>query len=123
MIRLTLEQVLNMHKMMIAQTGGTGGVRDMGLLDMALNSAFQSFDGQDLYPAVKEKAARLAYSIVRNHPFVDGNKRVGLLVMLVFLELNGIACTYTQQELVDLGYGLADGSVDAKKLWEWLNAQ
>lgn len=123
MIRLTIEQVLQMHKIMLTETGGTDGVRDIGLLDMALNSAFQSFDGQDLYPTIEEKAARLAFSIVKNHPFVDGNKRVGLFVMLVFLELNGIELTYTQQELVALGLGLADGSIDALMVMGWINSR
>lgn len=122
MIRLTQEQVLQMHRMLIAETGGLDGVRDMGTLDMALCSAFQTLDGKDIYPTLEEKAARLAFSIVKNHPFVDGNKRTGLFVMLVFLELNGIDLNFTQQELVDLGLGLADGSIDAGMVLEWIKS-
>ncbi|MDL2234100.1 type II toxin-antitoxin system death-on-curing family toxin [Ruminococcaceae bacterium OttesenSCG-928-L11] len=120
MIKLTIGQVLNMHRMMIRETGGTDGVRDMGMLDMALSGAFQTFDGKDLYPSIQDKATQLAFSIVKNHPFVDGNKRIGLFVMLVFLEINGIELIYTQQELIDLGIGLADGSIDTAMLLAWI---
>ena len=119
MIKLTKKQVLQMHKMMIMETGGLDGIRDMGLLDLSLNGAFQTFDGNDIYPTIQDKAARLAFSIVKNHPFVDGNKRIGLFVMLVFLELNGIELDYTQQELIELGLGLADSSIDMNMLLEW----
>ena len=121
MIKLTKKQVLQMHKMMIMETGGLDGIRDMGLLDLSLNGAFQTFDGNDIYPTIQDKAARLAFSIVKNHPFVDGNKRIGLFVMLVFLELNGIELDYTQQELIELGLGLADSSIDMNMLLEWLS--
>ena len=123
MIKLTIEQVLSMHKMMITETGGEDGIRDVGILDMSLNGAFQTFDGIDMYATLEEKAARLAFSIINNHPFVDGNKRVGLFVMLVFLELNGIALIYTQQELIGLGLGLAEGKINAKAVLEWILAK
>lgn len=120
MIRLTTEQVLAMHRMMLAETGGASGIREAGALDMALAGAFQTFDGKELYPSLEEKAARLAFSIVKNHPFVDGNKRTGLFVILVFLELNGMELTFTQQELVDLGLGLADGSLGVEAALQWV---
>ena len=84
MRRLTTAQVLQMHHLLIKETGGSAGVKDSGLLDSALNLPFQSFGGEDIYQIVRAKAARLAFSIVINHPFIDGNKRIGLLVMLVF---------------------------------------
>lgn len=122
MIQLTIEQVLQMHNLMIIETGGTNGVRDMALLDMAMSGAFQTFDGQDIYPSFDEKGARLVFSIVTNHPFVDGNKRMGLFVMLVFFELNGNKLVYSQQELIDLGMGLANGTVTDEMVLKWVQS-
>lgn len=107
MIKLTKEQVISMHSSLIGATGGTDGVRDEGLLESALESAFQIFGGIDIYPSLIQKAARIAYSLVSNHPFVDGNKRIGIHVMLVFLALNGIEISCTQNELVTIGLLLA----------------
>lgn len=90
MIRLTKSQILQLHSELIQVTGGIDGVRDDGLLDSALESPFQTFDGDDLYPDLQQKAARLGYSLISNHPFVDGNKRIGVHTMLTFLSLNGI---------------------------------
>ena len=90
MKRLTKRQVLLLHEQLLQEFGGTPGVRDEGLLDSALAAPFQTFDGQSLYPSVQAKAAQLGFGLVGNHPFVDGNKRIGTHVMLVFLALNGI---------------------------------
>ena len=89
MKRLTKRQVLLLHEQLLQEFGGTPGVRDEGLLDSALAAPFQTFDGQSLYPSVQAKAAQLGFGLVCNHPFVDGNKRIGTHVMLVFLALNG----------------------------------
>ena len=121
MIRLTKEQVISIHSSLIEATGGTGGVRDIGLLESALETPFQTFDGKDLYPALIQKAARLGYSLVSNHPFVDGNKRIGIHTMLVFLAVNGVEIECTQKELIDIGLSLADGTMDAEKLLIWLS--
>jgi len=120
MKRLTSKQVLEMHADLISVTGGTDGLRDIGLLESALNSPFQTFDEIDMYPTLQQKAARLAFSIVKNHPFLDGNKRSGVHVMLVFLTVNGIFLKYTQEELIEIGLKLADGSIDDKFLFQWL---
>jgi len=85
MIRLTTKQVIFLHSSLIEATGGTDGVRDIGLLESALEAPFQTFDRKDLYPALIQKAARLGQSLISNHPFVDGNKRIGIHTMLVFL--------------------------------------
>ncbi len=106
MIRLTKEQVIFVHSQLITTTGGTDGIRDDGLLESALNVPFQTFNGKDVYPSLMLKAARLGYSLISNHPFVDGNKRIGVHVMLVFLALNGIELSYTQAELIELGLGV-----------------
>lgn len=114
MKKLTKEQVLLLHQILIKYTGGADGIRDEGLLESALAAPFMSFDGVSTYPTLENKAARLAFGIVRNHPFVDGNKRTGILAMLSFLEANGIKIICTDEELVDLGLGLAGGSIDEK---------
>lgn len=120
MKRLTSKQVLEIHADLIVATGGTDGLRDMGLLESALNSPFQTFDEIDMYPTLQQKAARLAFSIVKNHPFLDGNKRSGIHVMLVFLAINGIFPNYTQEELIEIGLKLADGSINDIFLFQWL---
>ena len=90
MIRLSKHQILLIHDQLIAETGGSSGLRDEGMLDSALNAPFQIFGGEDVYPSLQQKAARLCFGLVKDHPFVDGNKRIGTHVMLVFLSLNGI---------------------------------
>ncbi len=90
MIRLSKPQILLLHEQLIAETGGSSGLRDEGMLDSALNAPFQTFGGEDVYPSLQQKAARLCFGLVKNHPFVDGNKRIGAHVMLVFLALNGV---------------------------------
>ena len=120
MIRLTKKQVISMHQAMISATGGSDGIRDEGLLESALEAPFQTFGGADIYPTLLQKAARLGFSLVSNHPFVDGNKRVGVHTMLVFLELNGVEINCTQDELVEVGLSLASGKMSADMLFEWL---
>lgn len=120
MKRLTKTQILNMHSLLIKETGGSDGIRDEGLLDSALNAPFQTFGGEDIYRTVKSKAAKLGYFLINNHPFIDRNKRIGILAMLVFLELNGIEVTCTDGELIRLGLGLANGSVSDKDLLNWI---
>lgn len=120
MIRLTEQQILAVHSRMIEITGGSDGVRDRNLLDSALNAPFQTFDGKELYPALLSKAAVMCRSIISNHPFVDGNKRTGIHVMLLFLELNGIELQYSQNELVELGLGVASSNLNSDDILNWL---
>lgn len=87
---LSKRQILLLHSMLVAQSGGMDGLRDEGLLDAAINMPLQTFGGQELYPTILEKAARLGYGLIRNHPFLDGNKRIGAHAMLVFLDINNI---------------------------------
>ena len=98
---LSKEQILILHSQLIKATGGIDGLRDEGLLESALNAPFQTFGGTDAFPSLQQKAARLGYGLVKNHPFIDGNKRIGAHVMLVFLALNKIELEYTQDELSD----------------------
>lgn len=96
---------------MAEATGGSVGLRDEGLLDSALESAFSTFDGVELYPTKEEKAAKICHSLVSNHAFVDGNKRIGVYVMLSFLEINGIRIEATDEDVINLGLSVADGSM------------
>lgn len=120
MTQLTKSQVISMHSSLVVATGGSDGIRDDGMLESAMNAPFQTFDGYDLYPTLLQKAARLGYSLVNNHPFVDGNKRIGIHAMLVFLLLNGVDIECTQEELIEVGLALADGSMKCEKLFDWL---
>jgi death-on-curing protein len=120
MNRLTVEQVKALHAILISETGGAAGVRDIGLLESAVASPFQSFGNQYLYPSIQQKAAQLCYSLIKNHPFTDGNKRSGVHTMLVFLAANGIELRYTQQELIDFGLAVASGNIEYEKILQWV---
>lgn len=96
------------------------GVRDKNLLDSALEAPFSSLSGINPYPSVEAKAARLGYGLIKNHPFVDGNKRIGILAMLVFLELNGIIVNSTDEDLIQLGLDLASSKITNKDLLSWI---
>lgn len=121
MIRFTEDQIKLIYQLLIQETGGSFGIRDENLLDSAINGIYQTFDGKELYPTKEEKGARLGYSLVANHAFLDGNKRIGVHVMLTFLEMNGIHITCTDDELVTLGLGLASGEIDYETLLEWVH--
>lgn len=120
MIVLSKEQILFMHKQLIDETGGLDGVRDETLLESAINAPFQKFDGKDLFPTVQQKAARLCFGIIKNHAFIDGNKRIGTHIMLVFLALNGIEIDYTQKELYQIILDLASGKLELDSLTHWI---
>jgi len=120
MTGLNVDDVLLLHKMMCKTTGGASGIRDMAGLESALYHSYATFDGKDLYPTVEDKAGRQAYGIIRNHPFIDGNKRTGLFVMLVFLELNGIKLKFSQSELISLGNSIASGRLKPSGLIAWI---
>ena len=120
MIRLSKPQILLLHEQLIAETGGSSGLRDEGMLDSALNTPFQTFAGKDVYPSLQQKAARLCFGLVKNHPFVDGNKRIGAHVMLVFLALNGIELQHTQTELSEVILHLAAGTLQSTDLLDWI---
>ena len=120
MIRLTKKQILLLHSQLIRETGGSDGLRDEGLLESAIESPFQYFGDTALYPTVIEKAARLGYGLIKNHPMVDGNKRIGTHAMLVFLALNGYEFEYTQEELYTIILNVASGAAGYEELKDWL---
>ena len=120
MILLTVEEILSLHERIIDKTGGSRGIRDMGLLESAVYSTETSFDDIEQYPSVEEKAARLMFALTSNHAFVDGNKRIGVFVMLITLELNDIPLKFTQEELIELGLSVADGSWNYDNILDWI---
>ena len=120
MIRFTKEKILLLHQVMAQATGGSIGVRDEGLLESAPEAAFSGFGGMEFYPTKEEKAARLGYNLISNHAFVDGNKRIGMYVMLTFLEVNGIRVDCTNEDVVHAGLSVADGSMDYEGLLAWV---
>ena len=120
MIRLSEEKVKLLSQLMVEATGGTFGIRDENLLNSALEGIFQTFDGKYLYPSKEEKGAMLGYSLISNHAFVDGNKRIGVYVMLTFLEVNGIRIDCSDEELITLGLGLAAGEIGYEGLLDWI---
>ena len=120
MIKFSVEKVKLLHQLMAQATGGSVGVRDVGLLDSASESAFATFGGEELYPSKEEKAAKICFSLVSNHAFVDGNKRIGVYVMLSFLELNGIRIEASDADVIRLGLSVADGSMKYEEILEWI---
>ena len=119
-VRPSIDIIIAIHEELINKIGGAHGIRDLNLLDMSVNSTFQTFDSTDLYPTLIDKAAHLVYSLIKNHPFLDGNKRLGVTAMLIFLKSNGIEIDCTNEELADFGLGLADGSYDKQYAQEWI---
>jgi death-on-curing protein len=120
MICLNAEQIVLLHDELIRETGGLPGLRDAKLLESALAAPFASFGGQKAYPTIEAQAARLAFGLAKNHPFNDGNKRIGILTMLSFLELNHIELSCTDEELIVLGLSLANGNMTDKEVLLWI---
>ena len=120
MIKFSREKVLLLHQIISEATGGDPNLRDIGLLDSALESAYQTFDGKELYPTKQEKAARIGYSLISNHAFVDGNKRIGMYVLLTFLETNGIRINPTNDDVARVGLAVASGEMKYDDLLKWI---
>ena len=118
MKKLSKKQILMLHTQLIQQTGGSEGVRDYNLRDSALETPFQSFGGDELYPTIQ--AARLGYGLIKNHCMIDGNKRIGTHAMLVFLALNGIELKYMQKELYETILDVAAGKIEYEDLLQWV---
>ena len=118
MIKFSKEKVLLLHQIMAEATGGSVGVRDEGLLESALENCFATFDGVELYPSKEEKGANLGFSLISNHAFVDGNKRIGVYIMLSFLEINGIHLDATNEDVIKLGLSVAGGEMKYAEILE-----
>ena len=120
MIKFAKEKVLLLHQLIAEETGGSIGVRDEALLESALENAFAGFGGEEFYPTKEEKGARLGYTLISNHAFVDGNKRIGMYVMLTFLEVNGIRMDCTNDEVATVGLSVAGGTMSYEDLLKWV---
>ena len=121
MIKLTIYQVIKLYSKMIDVTGGEFGIRSHATLKSSLNNAFSTFDGKDLYSDVVDKIANTCFSIINNHPFLDGNKRMGVFVLLILLKLNSIEVRYSQKDLVFLGMRVAKGKLKQTDIVYWIN--
>lgn len=120
MKKLSVKHITMLHDVLLKETGGSPGLRDEGLLESAVSAPFSTFGGEYLYPTIQQKGARLGFGLVKNHAFVDGNKRIGILAMITFLEINNICMTYTDDELITLGLAVADGSMTENQLLDWI---
>ncbi len=120
MIKFSKEKVLLLHQLIAEETGGAVGLRDEALLESALENAFAGFGDEEFYPTKEEKGARLGYTLVSNHAFVDGNKRIGMYIMLTFLEVNGVKIDCTNEELVEVGLSVAAGTMGYEELRDWV---
>lgn len=118
---LSMDFIMKEHSKIIKLTGGSDGVRDMGVLDSAVNAPFATFCGQDLYTDNIEKIAKVAHSIVKNHPFIDGNKRTGVHIMLLLLHINNYPMWFSVQDIITFGLCLAGSSMSYKQLVEILH--
>lgn len=114
------EQIVFLHQELIRTSGGLNGIRDEGVLDSAVFSPLQSFDDQDLYPGLIDKASRLAFGLISNHPFIDGNKRVGTHAMLLLLYLNDMELAYEDEDLIQIILRIAAGEAEEEDLHDWI---
>ena len=117
-----IDQVIEMHSILIRRTGGSDGIRDLGLIESALARASAGFGEFERYPSVIAKTAAIAHGLGSNHGFIDGNKRVGVAVMLLILRKNDVQLSYTQQELIRLGLDIATDCVNPDDIIAWIEA-
>lgn len=122
MIWLTVDDVIRLHTQVIETVGGLDGVRDRDILESALAAPLQTFGGQDLFPGEIEKISRLGYGLASNHAFIDGNKRIGALVVQLLLKWNGYNLTLKVGELSDIFISIADGTMNEKGLLQWIQS-
>jgi len=120
MIKFDKDRVLLLYQMIVEATGGTFGIKSESLLESAIEAPYQTFDGIELFPSKIEKAARLGYGLISNHPFIDGNKRIGAYIMLSFLEVNGLYFDFSDEEIEKIALGVASGKLDYNGVLEIL---
>ena len=120
MNNIEFEQLVLFHEKIVARTGGSSGVRDAGLLKSALGRGDMTFGGKELYTPDERKIAVITHSLICNHGFVDGNKRIGVAVMNLLCKMNGITLVYTQQELIELGLAVASGNRNEEEIFKWI---
>jgi death-on-curing protein len=117
---LTSEQVLFIHARLIAETGGKHGIRDLGLLQSAVSRPQAAFEGNELYPDIYSKSAALMESLINNHPFVDGNKRIGITATAMFLQANSYSLATSNRELEAFVLSVASGEQTLESIAAWL---
>ncbi len=122
-MRITKDKVLLAYQLIVMETGGTLGIRDESLLESAIEAPYQTFDGKELFPSKIEKAARLGYGLVSNHPFVDGNKRIGINIMLSFIKSSGIEICLSDSEITFLAMNIASGKFKYEDVLEFLKSK
>ena len=120
MTKFSREKVLLLHQLIAQETGGEVGLRDQSLLDAALAAAFSGVADREFYPTKEEKAAKLGFDLISNHAFLDGNKRIGMYVMLTFLEANGIRFEAENEDVVTVGLAVASGTMNYDNLVDWV---
>ena len=121
MIVLSTQKVMQLHRFLMQETGGLDGLRDEGLFDSAVQGPFATFGGQELYPSSEEKAAKLGVTLTKNHAFLDGIMRIGAYALLIFLDVNGVVMEYSDADLIALGLGMADGTLDYDGVLDWIH--
>lgn len=123
MIRyLVLIEVIELHRQIIEQSGGALGIRDLGALESALAQPHMTFGGEELYPKLVDKASAIGFSLVMNHPFIDGNKRIGHAAMEVFLVMNGVEIDASVDEQESIFLSLASGKINREEFTDWLKS-
>ncbi len=120
MIAFLLNDIMEFHAELESNSVISEGIRDLGLIESAVNMPFQTFDGLNLYPTVEERAAHLFFGLVKNHGFIDGNKRVAVHAMLIYLAINYIVFDYSAQEMEELVVGVASGDVEVEDVISWI---
>ena len=120
MTKFSREKVLLLYQLIAQETGGEVGLRDQSLLDAALAAAFAGVADREFYPSKEEKAAKLGFDLISNHAFLDGNKRIGMYVMLTFLEANGIGVEADNEEVASVGLAVASGAMKYEALLDWV---
>lgn len=117
-----IDAVLLLHKKMIVHSGGSHGTRDMGLIESAIARASAAYGGVEAYPDILSKAAAMGCGLTQNHGFIDGNKRIGMAVMLLILRRNHVQLSYRQEELISLGLSVAQGTADVPDVIRWITS-
>lgn len=120
MKKLSIMQIQQLHSLTINEIGGIDGIRDIGLLESAVMGVYQTFDDVELYPTIEEKCARMCFNLIKNHPFVDGNKRTGMLAMFVMLEINNIKLECKDDEIINIGNGIASGKISYEEIIDFI---
>jgi|Wag4MinimDraft_19_1082662.scaffolds.fasta_scaffold68339_2 death-on-curing protein len=117
---IDVSQVIDFQAQLIYRFGGEPGVRDYQMLDSSINSIYQTFDQKDLYPTIIEKATRLAFNLISSHPFLDGNKRIGMHMLITYLRFENISFYPSPQEVISVGFSIAKGQLTYELLLAWV---